>query len=224
LPIRRTRSASGVRRVRPTSACASALGPATALSGTTGRTRHRRSDRVHGLRVSTPQPALLHEQAMIDRTPLLRFLSPSALACHATLPGAATRTGDPASTVDRLSHATSFTLDASWHRVAPTHGGVRSVLAVFRAGGVGPIDSARIDAARFDRDAPSLLRATRVAASNRASRPPRVMRRRLSAAGVPLPARAVFTWPGRAPLSVAKLLVFRPVNVAGGEAGRLSRV
>jgi len=121
LPIRRTWSASGVRRIRPTSACASALGPATALSGTTGRTRHRRSDRVHGFGGSTPQVASLHTQAMIDRTPLLRFLSPSALACHvALLPGAATRTGDPASTVDRLSHATSFALMPVRHRVSPT--------------------------------------------------------------------------------------------------------
>jgi hypothetical protein len=93
----------------------------------------------------------------------LEVLVPSALACHAArVPGAATRTGDPASTVDRLHTPPPSPLMPCRHR-SPTRGGVRSVLAVFRVVGVGPIDSARIDAARFDRDAPVLSR--RVAAS-----------------------------------------------------------
>ena len=86
-----------------------------------GARRYRRSDRVHGLMRSTPQAASLHNDPMIDRTPLLRFLSPSALACHvALMPGAATRIGDPASTVDRLSHATSFALMPPRHHVTHT--------------------------------------------------------------------------------------------------------
>jgi len=46
----------------------------------------------------------------------------------------------------------------------------------------------------------------------------RVMRRRLSAPGVPLPALR-FTWPGRAPLGVAKLCVF-PSRERGRQRGR----
>jgi hypothetical protein len=153
----------GMRRVRPTSACASALGPATALSGTTSRTRHRRSDRVHALHRKTRLDSEAAKWGHDRSDASLEVLVPSALACHAArVPGAATRTGDPASTVDRLHTPPPSPLMPCRHR-SPTRGGVRSVLAVFRVAGVGPIDSARIDAARFDRDAPVLSR--RVAAS-----------------------------------------------------------
>jgi hypothetical protein len=139
----------------------------------------------------------------------LEVLVPSALACHAArVPGAATRTGDPASTVDRLHTPPPSPLMPCRHR-SPTRGGVRSVLAVFRVVGVGPIDSARIDAARFDRDAPPFGASLH-----------RARLRRGSCAGAFL--RPAFRYPRGGsrglvgPLSASRsFMVFRPVNVAG---------
>jgi hypothetical protein len=89
---------------------------------------------------------------MIDRIASLEVLVPfSARLPRRALPVAATRTGDPASTVDRL-RATSFAL---MPRGIITHTMAASGLSLrFCADEVGSIDSARIDAARFDRDAP----------------------------------------------------------------------
>lgn len=139
---------------------------------------------------------------------LVPFSAPAPRRAHAeAMPS---RTGDPASTLAgcrsllrpdasrrdvRVRCPGHRPTTASQHR-SPTHRAALARPCGFSLGGDGPIDSARIDAARFDRDAPpfpsaSLLRA-------------RVRARRGSCAGafltagVPLPAVRV-TWPGRAP-------------------------
>jgi hypothetical protein len=102
---------------------------------------------------------------------------------------------------------------------APTHRRRLLVLAVLRFGGVGAIDSARIKAARFDRDAPpfdaSLHRSASPAHGSCAGdflRP---------AFRYPLGENHV-AWSG--PFQRRSFGFFRPVNLAGNEAGLSSRV
>ena len=91
----------------------------------------------------------------------------------------------------------------------------------FTLGGAGPVDSARIDAARFGRDASPFSSRRCIA---------RVRARRGSCAGAFLVSRRSATrgsgyvaWSG--PFSaVEACLGFRPVNLAGNEAGLSSRV
>jgi hypothetical protein len=133
--------------------------------------RRRRSDRVHDFEVSTPQVASLHEEAMIDRAPLLRFFSPSALARHAArLP----RLPRPAAVPLRPfvgAPLASFALGASQHR-APTQSAAAIGPCGFRFRALPQrcsTDFARIDAARFGR----ALRCSRRVAASGASLAPR---------------------------------------------------
>jgi len=208
-----------MRLVRPTSACASALGPATALSGTTGHTGTAGPIECTGVdakhAASGVASRLRHDRSDASLKVLVPF---SARLPRRALPGAATRTGDPASTVDRLSHATSFALmprgimsPTQWRRPVCPCGFALTKLARSTLRGSTP------------RVLIETLRRCRDASLHRARRPPRVMRRRLSAAGVPLPAIR-FTWPGRAPFGVAKLHGFPSRERGRHEAGRLSRV
>jgi hypothetical protein len=130
------------------------------------------------------------------------------------------RTGVAAPTVDR-GRRLLLRPDASQHH-APTHGGAsRVVHAALRSGGDGPADSARIDAARFGRDASPFSSRRCIA---------RVRARRESCAGAFFFSRRSATrgsgyvaWSG--PFSaVEACLGFRPVNLAGNEAGLSSRV
>jgi len=136
------------------------------LRGVRMRTRALRVELASPVRLgapsSMPKYAVLRTAAKgwllwtTNRTPLLRFWSPAALACHvALLPGGAT---SPAIPLRPLACVTaSFALMLLEH-AAPTHRRRLLVPAVLRFGGVGAIDSARIEAARFDRDAPPVRR------------------------------------------------------------------
>jgi hypothetical protein len=165
---------ASVQRRRPGSACASAHRPVTAPC-VTGRIRERTHAGTAGRSATAgPVDRARHRCASeysrsggtpgraartFDRTPLLRFSSPSALAGHARAPGDAIV---PAIPLRRCPAPSSSCPPSAWqapfvptsHR-APTHRRRLLVPAVFqRVAGVGPVDSARIDAARFGRDAP----------------------------------------------------------------------
>ena len=175
-----------------------------------GSHRYRRSDRVHGLMRSTPQAASFHNDAHDRSDASLEVLVPfSARLPRRALPGAATRTGDPASTVDRL-RATSFALmprgttsPTQWRRPVCPCGFALTKLARSTLRGSTPrvlIETLR----RLSR---------RVAASIRVARCG-------SCAGAFL--RPAFRYPRGGsrglvgPLSASRsFVVFRPVNVAG---------
>ena len=162
---------------------------------------------------------------MVNGTPLLRFFGPfSARPPRRACAGSCQLAGCPASTVRRGRHL--LRPDASQHR-APTHGRRRLVLAVFVLA-LGQSWPGRDCADRRRAFWPGRFAFPRRAhrcIDSRASRPLRVMRRRLSAAGVPLPARRV-TWPGRSPFGGEAFLGFRPVNVSDrdGPASGVTRV
>jgi hypothetical protein len=242
--LRRVIRASVQRRRPRSSACASAHRPATA------RASFGASNGAPALRVELAPPvrsvAPLHECASrarrlngwtVDRTPLLRFRVP----CSARLPrracvcaGRRHLSGDPASTVDprrrppsplvSRSRACRASCDAraraSRDTVHPRTGDAGCPCG-FTLGGAGPVDSARIDAARFGRDASPFSSRRCIA---------RVRARRESCAGAFFFSRRSATrgsgyvaWSG--PFSaVEACLGFRPVNLAGNEAGLSSRV
>jgi hypothetical protein len=177
--------------------------------------RRRRSGRVHaepGHQHLAVEIAY-HRLRMIDRTPLLRFLSPSALARHvARMPGLP---GLPAVPLRPFSRRSSPPSPLMLRSIFCTHavGGVRwplrfSLIALCRKH-VRP--TRRGSTPRLLVGCCGVPR--RVAASGASRRPVRVMHRRFFAAGVPLPAGR-FTWPGRAPFGGEAFLGFRPVIAA----------
>jgi hypothetical protein len=214
------------RVVRSFERCAGTAGRAGS-AGPVGRALHsRRASRARPLNGWT-----------VDRTPLLRFRVP----CSARLPrracvcaGRRHLSGDPASTVDprrrppsplvSRSRACRASCDAraraSRDTVHPRTGDAGCPCG-FTLGGAGPVDSARIDAARFGRDASPFSSRRCIA---------RVRARRESCAGAFFFSRRSATrgsgyvaWSG--PFSaVEACLGFRPVNLAGNEAGLSSRV
>lgn len=121
------------------------------------------------------------------------------------MPAAATRSrrsrfglsSDPSPPRPRMPRSAS--LPPPTHRRSPL---TLAVLRLVRSGC--PFYSARIDAARFDRDAPSFT-ARRCIDPCRAR--PRVMRRPLFSGGVPLP-RWQVTWLGRVPFRRRSVLGF----------------
>lgn len=184
--------------------------------GHCGPSRHRRSGRVHPRGVTRRASAAVkcgHDRSDAS----LEVFSPSALAGHVALvPGDAIAPAIPLRPLAGI--VASFALMLLEH-AAPTHRRRLLVPAVLRSGGVGSIDSARIEAARFDRDAPpfdaSLHRFASPALRSCAGdflRP---------AFRYPL---GEITWLGRAPLGVEACFGFRPVNLADDNVGLSSRV
>jgi len=175
-----------------------ALRRATALSGTTRRPGTAGPIECTAFKVSTPQATSLHRETMIDRTPLLRFLSPSALARHVALvpddaiaPAIPLRPLTDSRHLLRLRDASAASCTHAWAASVCPCGFSRFMRELARPTLRGSKPRVLIG---------TLRRSRRVAASIRVA-PPLVMRRRLSAAGVPLPAVRV-TWPGRAPFGV----------------------
>ena len=211
---------ASVQRRRPrSSACASAYRPATAL-----RCSKLTWNDARALRVELPPPVRSIAPATsstsrarwltgwtVDRTPLLRFLSPSALPVHVALcreaPPLRQSRCDvggrrPSSFALGTPRATrSFVSVRPRHR-APTHRRRLLVPAVLRSAGASPVDSARIDAARFGRDA--LPPSTRRCIAPRRSPRHGSCAVRYLWGGVPLPTDAGHVaWSG--PLSASKL-------------------
>jgi hypothetical protein len=190
-------------RDRPFGHC----GPTRCTAGPINRT-----SRFHTQRLAQAK-RLNVERGMVNRTPLLRFSAPSALAVlRRAFAGDCQPTGCPASTVRRCRHL--LRPDASQHR-APTPGRLRLVLAVFAFLALGRNSPrscrARIEAAHFGRDAPPFRDAHRCIDVARRARCG-------SCAGAFLrPAfrypRGGLTWPGRSPFGGEAFLGFRPVNV-----------
>ena len=162
----------------------------------------------------------------------MRFWSPAALARHVALcAGRRHLSGHPASTVG-LRRPSSFVLaiafargvapfDASLARLArhraPTHRIDAGCPCGFSLGGDGPVDSARIDAARFGWDAPPFSLCAAASHAHRA--------RRGSCAGAVLISRRSATrgwghaaWSG--PFSASRSLLGFPSRELGRQRGR----
>jgi hypothetical protein len=170
----------------------------------------------------------------IHRTPLLRFWSPAALACHVACLCAGRRhlSGHPASTVG-LRRPSSFALVIACVRVrwivrsahteprarhrAPTHRFDAGCPCGFSLGGDGPVDFARIDAARFGWDAPPFSSCAAASHARRAHHG--------SCAGAVLLSRRSATrgwghvaWSG--PFSASRSLLGFPSRELGRQRGR----
>jgi len=189
--------------VRPTSACASTLRPATALSGTAGRAGaaglvDRARFSISASRARRPSE---FPNGRADASHEVNQPCSARWSRRAYVPGDATRTGGAASTFTvaaRLLHPDAPRIG---RHPAPTHWRLAFVPAVFRL--------AELARPTLRGSTPRVLIGTlRHSATrrciDRVVRAPRVMRRRLSAAGVPLPAtRLHVTWSG--PCSASKL-------------------
>jgi hypothetical protein len=158
---------------------------------------------------------------VLDRTPLLRFLAPSALARHVAPCRQMPSADDPASALTRRRRLLRHSHAASSQHHAPTHRRrlVRPCGFSLRVKWPGRFCRARINAARLLAGTCSARFAARPLHRPRRARP-RVMRRPLFRSRRSATHRRE-SWPGRSPFGGEAFLGFRPVNRPTARVGRL---